>query len=184
MRKLLFLATLMLGAVTVQAQEKVMNIQKTDQSSSQVRMADLQKISFLSVEEGNQGLLVKTLGGETAAVSFEMNPVVTVAEGKLIIQSKSEENLQFEISDIEEITFGTSGTSGISKLKGFECVLQDDGVMLRGIPKGVKPRVYTIDGRSVPTPPFLNDELRLSRSTLGSGIFIVKVGTFSTKIHF
>ena len=113
-----------------------------------------------------------------------MNPVVTVAEGKLIIQSKSEENLQFEISDIEEITFGTSGTSGISKLKGFECVLQDDGVMLRGIPKGVKPRVYTIDGRSVPTPPFLNDELRLSRSTLGSGIFIVKVGTFSTKIHF
>ena len=30
----------------------------------------------------------------------------------------------------------------------------------------------------------LGSELRLSRTTLGSGIFIVKVGTFTIKIKF
>jgi hypothetical protein len=43
--------------------------------------------------------------------------------------------------------------------------------------------IYSIDGRSLPTPSFSNGELRLSRATLGTGIFIVKVGTFSTKIQ-
>ena len=77
-----------------------------------------------------------------------------------------------------------SDATPIGELEGFAFVIQDNGALLRGIPRDVKPRVYSIDGRSLLTPPLHNGELRLSRATLGSGIFIVKVGTFSTKIKF
>lgn len=185
MRKILFVTALFLGVISVQAQEKVLNIQKTDGTSTQTRVADLKQISFLTVDEGGQGLLVKTLDGETAAVLFETNPVVTVSSGKLIVKSSSADAVEFEITDIAEIQFGdASGATAICDLEGFACVLQDGGVLLRGIPKGVVPRVYSIDGRSIPTPPFLGGELRLDRATLGTGIYIVKVGKFSTKIQF
>ena len=183
MRKFLIVAFLFLGVLRGQAQEKVMNVLKSDGTTSQTRVADLKEISFLTVEEGGQGLLVKTMNGETVAVLFEANPVVTVLSGKLTVKSSSADVVQFEIADISEILFGdASEATPVSRVEGFSCVLQDGGVLLRGIPKGVKPRVYSIDGRSLPTPSFRNGELRLSRETLGSGIFIVKVGSFSTKI--
>lgn len=184
MRKILVVATLFLGVLSVQAQEKVMNVQKKDGTSAQTRVAELKQISFLTVDEGGQGLLVKTLGGETAAVLFVAHPVVTISDGKLIVKPISADAMEFEISDIAEILFGdASDATAISDLKGFACVLQDRGALLRGIPKGVKPRVYSLDGRRLQTPPVQGGELRLCRATLGTGIFIVKVGTFSTKIR-
>ena len=185
MRKIIVLATLFLCILSSEAQEKVMNVQKTDGTSNQTRVEDLKQISFLAINEDNHGLLVKTLGGETAAVLFEANPVVTVSDGKLTVKYSSAAPVEFEITDIAEIVFGdVSDATAISELKGFGCVLQDGGALLRGIPKGVTPRVYSIDGRSLPTPPFQGGELRLSRATLSTGIFIVKVGTFSAKIQF
>lgn len=160
-----------------------MNVQKKDGTRSEVRVADLQQISFLTVDEGGQGLIVKTLDGKTTAVLFEMNPVVTIADGRLLVKSSSADAVEFEITDIAEIRFGEAGdASAISELKGFDCILQDGSVLLRGIPKGVKPRVYSLDGRRLRSPLVRAGELRLSRATLGHGIFIVKVGTFSTKI--
>ncbi len=182
MRKLLFVVTFFLGALSGQAQEKVMNVQKADGTTAQVRVAELKQISFLTVDEGGQGLQVKTSGGETATVLFETNPVVTVTSGRLTIKPDTGTSLQFEISEIEEILFNT--TTGISEMKGFACVLQDGGVLLRGIPDGVKPLVYSIDGRNVAIPSSSGGELRLNRATLGDGIFIVKVGTFVSKIRF
>ena len=183
MRKILFVVTLFLGALTGQAQEKVMNVLKTDGTTAQTRVAELKQISFLTVYEGGQGILVKTTGGETATVLFEANPVVTISSGKLIIKSSSADALEFQVTDIAEIMFGdTSGGTAISELEGFACVLQDGCVLLRGIPEDAEPRVCTIDGRTFPTPPIRGGELRLSRATLGTGIFIVKVGTFSAKI--
>ena len=185
MRKIIVLATLFLCALSGEAQEKFMNVMNTDGTSNRTRVADLKQISFLAVNEDSQGLLVKTMGGETAAVLFEANPVVTVSNGKLTIKSGSDAPMVFEITDIAEISFGdASDATAIGELKGFSCVVQDGGVLLRDIPKGVTPRVYSLDGRSLPTPPFMGDELRLSRATMGAGIFIVKVGSFSTKIQF
>ena len=193
MRKTLFIVTFFLCVLSGQSQElrpskanasdKVMNILKTDGTTAQTRLADLKQISFLTVDEGIQGLLVKTLEGKMVGVVFEANPVVTVSKGKLIIKSSSADTMEFEISDIAEILFGEDAT-GISSPESFAFVLQDGGALLRGIPKGVKPYVYSLDGRSIPTPPFAGGELRLSRATLGTGIFIVKVGSFSTKIQF
>jgi hypothetical protein len=183
MRKFIVLATLLLGALSGQAQEKVMNIQKTDGTNAQTRIADLKQISFLAVEAGEQGLIVKTQDGETAFVLFESNPVVTISSGKLIVKSSSAGTMRFEINDIAEIMFGNeSDATPIRESEGFAFVMQEGSVLIRDIPKGVKPSIYSIDGRSLPTPSYKGGELRLSRATLGPGIFIVKVGSFSTKI--
>ena len=183
MRKILVVAALLLGTLSGLAQEKVMNVQKKDGTKDQTRVADLERMSFLTVEEGGQGLLVKTVGGETAAVRFEAHPVVTVSDGKLKIENNQVDGLEFEITDIAEILFGdASDSESIGEIEGFSYVLQKHGLLLRGIPEGVKPRIYALDGRCLPTPSINNGQLLLSRATLGNGIFIVKVGTFSTKI--
>lgn len=182
MRKKIFIAALLLGGLSVQAQEKVMNIQKKDGTCVQTRMAELKQISFLTLEEGSQGLLVKTLGGETVPVLFEANPVVTVTSSKLVIKSTGADNVEVAINDLAEIQFGDA-TDAITAPGGFAFVLQQGAALLRGIPEGTVPQVYDLGGRSLPTPPVHGGDLRLSRATLGPGIFIVKVGTFSTKIQ-
>lgn len=183
MRKILFSATLLLCALSGQAQEKVMNIEKADGTRSQLRVADLKQISFLAVEDDGQGLLVMTSDGHTSVVLFNSKPVVTFSDGKLKVKSSSADVVEFEIADIAEMQFcDASEALAIAGPEGTTCVLQDGGVLLRDIPKGIVPCVYAIDGRSIPTPSFQGSELRLSRATLGTGIFIVKVGKFSTKI--
>ena len=183
MRKIFVFATLLLGILSTQAQEKVMNIKKADGTSAQTRVADLKQISFLSVEAGDQGLLLKMTGGETVAVRFESNPVVTVSQGKLTVKQSEEDAMEFEIADIAEIQFGDANdATGIVGLEGFSCVMQDGSVLLRDIPEGAELRVYTIDGRSLPTPPLAGGKLQLSQATLGKGIFIVRAGSFSAKI--
>ena len=184
MKKIFVVAVLLLAALSGSAQEKVMTVQKKDGTSADTRVADVKEISFLAVEAGSQGVLVKTQSGETAAVRFEANPVVTVANGKLNVRSSDADAMAFEISDVAEILFGdASEGTAIKAPEGLAFVVQEGGALLRGIPKGVKPRIYTMDGRCLPTPPLQGDELRLNRATLGAGIFIVKVGSFATKIR-
>ena len=184
MREFFVLAVLLLAALPGWAQEKVMTVQKKDGTNVGTRVSDVKEISFLAVDTGSQGVLVKTQGGETAAVRFEANPVVTIANGKLNVRSSGAETMTFEISDIAEILFGdASDGTAIKAPEGLAFVVQEGGALLRGIPKGVQPRIYTPDGRSMPTPPLQGSELRLNRATLGSGLFIVKVGAFATKIR-
>lgn len=183
MRKILAV-TLSLCILPIHADEKVMNIQKKDGTTMQTRVADLKQINFLTTNEGGQGLLVKTHDGETAAILFKTVPVVTIASGKLTVKSTYADPVEFEITDIAEIQFGDkSEATSINLPKGLTCMLQEGGTLLRGIPEGVQPRLYSIDGRNLPTPPVEEGELQLNRSTLGSGVFIVKIGSLATKIQ-
>ena len=183
MRKILAV-TLSLCILPIHADEKVMNIQKKDGTTMQTRVADLKQINFLTTNEGGQGLLVKTQDGETAAILFKTVPVVTIANGKLTVKSTYADPVEFEITDIAEIQFGDkSEVTAINLPKGLTCVLQEGGTLLRGIPEGVQPRLYSLDGRILPTPPVEEGELQLNRSTLGSGVFIVKIGSLATKIQ-
>lgn len=159
-----------------------MDVQKKDGTTVRTRLAELKQISFLAADAGDQGLLIRTLGGDVATVLFEANPVVTVAGGKLSVRSDSADALELELTDIAEILFGQADATAISQPKSFALVVQYGCALLRNIPDGITPRVYTLDGRSIPTPAIRGRELRLSRSALGKGVFIVKVGTFSTKI--
>ena len=160
-----------------------MNIIKTDGTTAQTRVADLKQISFLTVAEDGKGLQVTTSDGETVAVLFDANPVVTVSGGTLTVKSASADDIQFEITDIVEIRFGdVSDATPISETEGFACVLQEGGVLLRGIPANVRLEVYSLDGRSLPSPAVTDGSLLLNGRTLGTGIFIVKAGSFSAKV--
>lgn len=183
MTKILVTAILLLLTLPARAQEKVIHVQKKDGTSTRTRMAELKELSFLTTAEGGQGLVVKTSGGQTAAVRFDANPVVTIAKGKLIVRSSAADAVEFEIADVAEILFGDATQTSIGELRGFDYVLQEGGALLRGIPAGTKARVYTLSGRSLPTPNVEDGQLRLNRSTFGTGIFIVKIGKFSTKIR-
>lgn len=183
MRKIFAIVTTLLAVLSAQAQEKVMNIQKTDGTVTQTRVADIDEISFLAADAGSNGMQVKTVNGDCAGVLFEANPVITAAGGRLTIKSTAAEAMEFEIADIAEILFGdVSDPADISNVKGFSFVMQDGAVLLRDIPEGITLRVYTVDGRSIATPRSSGRDILLNRQTLGTGIFIVKVGAFSTKI--
>ena len=180
----MLVAALLCAALTGQAQETVMNVVKKDGTTSKTRVAELSQISFLAAEAGSQGLQVKSVGGETASVLFASNPIVTISNGKLNVKANGAESLEFELTDVAEILFSdASDETAIRVPEGFSFVVQDSGALLRGLPAGAKPRVYTLDGRRLPTPPVVGSELRLSRATLGAGLFVVKVGTFSAIIH-
>ena len=73
MRKIFVIATLFISALSVRPQETVMNILKTDGSSTQTRVADVKQISFLTVDEDNQVMLEKLING--AVFRTRMNEV-------------------------------------------------------------------------------------------------------------
>ncbi|MCR5851360.1 MAG: discoidin domain-containing protein [Bacteroidaceae bacterium] len=61
MKKILVVAMLCLSALSVQAQEKVMNILKTDGTSSQTRVAEVKQIDFLNLTENNEAEQTATM---------------------------------------------------------------------------------------------------------------------------
>jgi len=78
MKKILFVTTLFLGILASQAQEKVMNILKSDGTKTQTRVADLKQINFLGVDESEQSqqpstMIMKLING--AVFRSEMEEV-------------------------------------------------------------------------------------------------------------
>ena len=63
MRKILIAAALILGALPGQAQEKVMNIQRTDGTISQTRVADMKQINpeYLQMNQITRNLTDRTV---------------------------------------------------------------------------------------------------------------------------
>lgn len=184
MRKFIIAAFLLHAPLTMLAQEKAMNILMADGSSSQIRVAELSEISFLSVNDRKDCLLLSTKASGEVKILFESHPVITASRGKLqITLSSPSDTMEYEISDIAEIRFSDSASvNSIKRIPGFSMVVRKDGVLIRGIPQGVVPGAYTTDGISVPLPDSRNGELMLSREALGRGVYVLKVGSFTTKI--
>lgn len=161
-----------------------MRVQNTDGTYTLTRVAEISRISFLSVADRGKAMIVSTVDSDPVTVLFEAQPEVTVSEGSLIISSKSTDTpVRIEINDISEIRFGEDISLSVPvATAGIVCVLQKGSAIFKGITDGMKVNVCTIDGRSVPVPYCTGGELQLSRSNLGTGIFIVRIGTFTSKI--
>lgn len=184
MKKPLAIATLALCALVANAQEKTMCIHKTDGTYALTRVAELTKISFLSIDDPGKGLIVVTSVADPVSVLFEQQPEVTVSDGKLIVTSKSAaNNVEIEIDNVTELKFGTPASLSIPDADmGIVCVLQPGAALFRSIPDGVAAEICSIDGRTMPAPAIANGELKLSADTLGAGIYIVRIGTFTAKV--
>lgn len=161
-----------------------MCVQKTDGTYALTRAAEIDKITFLSIADPDKVLIVATATADPIAVLMKNQPEVTILQGKLLVSSKFDDTpVEIEINDITEIKFGeTTSLSAPGKSEGIVCMLQPGAALFRDIPKGLNAQVCTVDGRSVPVPACVNGELRLSREAIGTGIYIVRIGTFTTKI--
>lgn len=182
--KVLALMALLLCTMAVNAQEKAMCVQMNDSSSTLTRVAELKKITFLSIADKGKALLVNTIGGNHATILLDDQPEVTVAAGSLIVTSKAADSpVKIEIDSIATMKFGDASSTKVSALTaGIICSLQQGTATFKGIPSNTMIKVCTIDGGIVPIPRCTGGELRLTRASLGPGIYIVRIGTFATKI--
>lgn len=188
MKKIHALALLALCTTGMNAQEKAMRVQMTDDSYTLTRVSELSKISFLSIADHYKGVIVDTKEGEPVTVLFDARPVLTMKNGSLVMTSDAADSqLTIAIDDISEIRFGTATPTSIdgtaaATTSGVTCVFGQGAALFRGIPEGIRPTVCTADGRNVPVDVCSGGEMRLSRETVGTGIFIVRIGSFTTKI--
>lgn len=161
-----------------------MCVHKTDGTYTLTRVAELNKISFLSIADPDRKLIVGTTVSDPVTVFFGDRPEITVSDGKLVVASKAADSpVEIEIDNVTEIRFDkATSVSSTGEAGGIVCVLQSGAALFRGIPEDAVPEVYTADGRSVPVPPCAGGEMLLSRQKTGSGIFVVRIGTFTTKI--
>lgn len=184
MRKFFAFAAFMLCALAGNAQEKAMRVQKTDATFTLTRVSELSKISFLSIADKEKVLIVNTSVSDPIIVLIENQPEVTVSEGCLVITSKSVDSpVKIEIDDISEIKFGDASSASLSApAVGIVCQLLPEAAIFKGVPENADIRICTIDGRNVPVQKCVDGELCLTRSILGKGIFVVRIGAFVTKI--
>ena len=85
MKKILVVAMLCLSALSVQAQEKVMNILKTDGTSSQTRVAEVKQIDFLNLTENNEAeqtatMIMKIINGAVFRTKVNVVNEITFAD--------------------------------------------------------------------------------------------------------
>ena len=80
MKVFFVIATLFLGILQGLAQEKVMKVQKKDGTVTQRRVADLQQISFLMVDEGSDVQLEKLINGAVFRTEVDRVDEITFAD--------------------------------------------------------------------------------------------------------
>lgn len=184
MKKFCTSAALILCALAGNAQEKAMHVRKNDATHTLTRLSEIKKISFLSIDDHDKAMVVSTVTAPEVTVLIEEQPEMTVSDGCLVISLKSDNNpVKFEINDIREIKFRDTAQSAIyAPAAGIVCTLRPGYAVFKGIPENTNVRVCSIDGHSMPVQECAGGELRLTRSMPGTGIFIVRIGTFVTKI--
>ena len=133
---------------------------------------------------GSSVTVMNTIGGNHATILLDDQPEVTVAAGSLVVTSKAADSpVKIEIDSIATMKFGDASSTKVSALTaGIICSLQQGTATFKGIPSNTMIKVCTIDGGIVPIPRCTGGELRLTRASLGPGIYIVRIGTFATKI--
>ena len=118
MKKILVAAALLLGALSSQAQEKVVNVIKTDGTNAQTRLADVKHIGFLTSEDTT--MIMKLTNGAA---------------------------FRTEVNEVEEITFADTtynlNSSGFRILEADELCWPDDRLLPCFLPPA--PQIRTLD---------------------------------------
>lgn len=94
MKKILVVAALILGALSTQAQDRVMKIQKKDGTNTQTRVAELKQVSFLTVDEGSNVLLEKRTSGAIFRTDVDDINEITYTEESYNVNSKGDRILE------------------------------------------------------------------------------------------
>lgn len=128
-------------------------------------------------------LVVTPTSGEPVTFIFDDKPEVSFLAGKLqIVTAKDDTPVTFDIDDIAAISFDTtSGTDQLPAASTICCRSNASEITFYNIPAGTPAAVYTATGMQV-LATVAHDTLTLDRSAFASGVYIVKIGTFTAKI--
>ena len=183
MKTLHVVTALVMSVLAMNGQDKTMHVQNQDGTYASTRVAELAKISFISVADQGKGMIISSTTSAPVKMLFEERPEVTVSGSKIVFTTQSSTPLEMEMSDITDIRFGEAASlTATEQNEGIECVLGAGSATFRGVACDATVAIYTVDGRRVAAPSVSGGEMTLSRNTLEAGIYIVHIGNFTTKI--
>lgn len=123
--------------------------------------------------------------GDPVSFLFEQQPEVSFLAGSLRIQTAdSGQPVVFELNDIDHISFGDSSSVTQTEEEGIRFFADPEGVHFLNIPLGLPVGIYDASGRALLSGTTYEPELHISRSSYPSGVYIVRIGAFNTKIKF
>lgn len=129
-------------------------------------------------------LRVNHVNGSETVFVLDKQPEVALMAGKLHITTAQDEPVDFEIDDVESIDF--LGKSGVDSAKddvvaGISVSVSGSIVTFGNIPAGSMVEVFNTAGSLVAAAK-ASDTYTISRSELASGVYIVKINNFVTKV--
>ncbi|MBO7067157.1 MAG: discoidin domain-containing protein [Bacteroidaceae bacterium] len=98
MKKILLVATLSIGALTAHAQEKVMNIQKTNGTNTQTRVEDVKEMDFLDAGTQPATMIMKTTNGALLRTGVDDVEMITFADTVLNFNKNGDRI--YEVNDL------------------------------------------------------------------------------------
>lgn len=132
----------------------------------------------------SSALIVTPVSGEAVRFVFEQEPEVSFVGSKLHVKTnEAGRTAEFEMDDIESLSFDTASGAAAAEApgSGIVCTHRGESVVFSNIPEGTAAAVYTPDGKVVMTA-VAGGELTLDRSSLGAGLYIVRIGAFAAKV--
>ncbi len=141
-------------------------------------------ITFAASAAESIALRVIPTSGEPVTFLLDTKPEVQFSGQTLVISSTAQPvGVRFEMDKVDNIDFTTVTALNEMEQPGITVTYATGMVTFANIPADTDISVYTTDGRCV-TQTRATGEFSLSVSDLAAGIYIVRVGTFVTKISF
>lgn len=151
-------------------------------------------LGVLGVRGGVEALHIHSTSRGVVTVLLADGPVLTFNNDRsLTVEAPSKPGIEpvvLDFDDIEKCEYGAQGDySSVREMAGetmsaITVALDSDGVTFAGIPEGTFVEVYSIQGLPVKSEKSVSGSYRLERSSLGHGVYIVRIGVFVTKLSF
>ncbi|MBD5233000.1 MAG: T9SS type A sorting domain-containing protein [Bacteroidales bacterium] len=141
-------------------------------------------LTALHLHTHNQGIITLQLSDEPQ-LTFNDDNSITIETPK----NPEVEPIQLYFDEIEKCEYGnvddfTSGVSNIAADKHDNIKIRIDGtgVTFLNLNPGALVEVYDLNGRQALSSTSETETFTLDRSLLGHGIYIVRIGGFTTKL--
>ena len=134
-----------------------------------------------ALADGVQYLIVTARDGTTTQFALAERPVITLAEGDLVITCGGTTYTQ-PMAAISHYAFSTE-PSAIDEAKASPATRYEAGhVVFQGLPTGTLVRVVTADGKTAMQAAATSATADIDLSALPSGLYIVTSGNHSIKV--
>ncbi len=132
-------------------------------------------------------LRIMSKNGSATTYLFDVQPELSFNGNVLVVtQAAQGSTASFELDDVDYYDFAdvVSGVTAVDAASGITMQLSSSQATFQGVPQGAAVAVYTIDGRQVLATTATGGQVTIDAATVGGGVAVVRIGTFTTKIKF